>query len=62
MSRINTAFKNTRIRNLIVGNIKSFLSASTEKRSSMDKAGRKFLLAIILKKSGMQNLLELMST
>jgi len=52
MSRINTAFKNTRIRNPIVGNIKSFLRASTAKRSSMDKAGRKFLLSIILKNSG----------
>jgi hypothetical protein len=52
MSRINTAFKNTRIRNHIVGNIKTFLTAARTKRSSMDKAGRKFLLSIILKNSG----------
>jgi len=43
-------------------NIKSYLSAATNKRGSMDKAGRKFLLTIILKNSGTQNLFKITST
>ena len=43
-------------------NIKSYLSTATNKRGSMDKAGRKFLLTIILKNSGTQNLFKITST
>ena len=62
MPRIQTAFSNTRIKNLMLRNIKSYLSTATNKRGSMDKAGRKFLLTIILKNSGTQNLFKITST
>ena len=62
MPRIQTALKNRRIKPLVVAKIKSFLSTASRKNSSMDKAGRTFLLTIILKDSGTQNRLQLTST
>ena len=58
MPQIERALKNRRIQTLLAGNIKSFLHAASRKNTSMDKAGRKFLLTIILKDSGTQNLLQ----
>ena len=52
MPRRSRAAKNRRIETLIASNIKLFLHAARPNGSAMDKAGRKFLLSLILKNSG----------